>query len=90
MVMRMNLWFRIAHWGIMASFPTLVVTGFALKFPDSWWAKPLLMWESNAGVRGGLHRTAAVVMIVATLFHFVHLAHEEARPLHYSRAASDD
>jgi hypothetical protein len=73
-VMRMNLWFRVAHWGIMASFPTLVVTGFALKFPDSWWAKPLLMWESNAGVRGGLHRTAAVVMIAATLFHFVHLA----------------
>jgi formate dehydrogenase gamma subunit len=73
-VLRMNLWFRIAHWGIMASFPTLVVTGFALKFPDSWWAKPLLLWESNAGVRGGLHRTAAVVMIAATLFHFVHLA----------------
>jgi cytochrome b subunit of formate dehydrogenase len=32
------------------------------------------MWESNAGVRGGLHRTAAVVMIAAKLFHFVHLA----------------
>ena len=72
--LRMNLWFRVAHWGIMASFPTLVVTGFALKFPDSWWAKPLLMWESNAGVRGGLHRTAAIVMIAATVFHFVHLA----------------
>ncbi len=72
-VLRMNLWFRIAHWGIMASFPTLVVTGFALKFPDSWWARPLMMWESNAGVRGGLHRTAAALMIAATLFHFVHL-----------------
>ena len=72
-VLRMNLWFRIAHWGIMASFPTLVVTGFALKYPDSGWARPLLMWESNAGVRGGLHRTAAIVMIAATLFHFVHL-----------------
>jgi formate dehydrogenase gamma subunit len=71
--LRMNLWFRIAHWGIMASFPTLVVTGFALKFPDSWWAKPLLLWEANAGVRGGLHRTAAVVMMAATVFHFVHL-----------------
>jgi formate dehydrogenase gamma subunit len=70
----MGLWFRVAHWGIMASFPTLVVTGFALKFPDSWWAKPLLMWESGAGVRGGLHRTAAVVMIAATVFHAVHLA----------------
>ena len=73
-VLRMNLWFRMAHWGIMASFPTLVVTGFALKYPDTWWSKPLLLWESNAGVRGGLHRTAAVVMIAATLYHFVHLA----------------
>ena len=73
-VMRMNLWFRVAHWGIMASFPTLVVTGFALKYPDSWWAKPLLAWETHGGVRGGLHRTAAVVMLLATGYHFVHLA----------------
>ncbi|HXX13808.1 MAG TPA: cytochrome b/b6 domain-containing protein, partial [Candidatus Eremiobacteraceae bacterium] len=72
--LRMNLWFRIAHWGVMVSFPTLVFTGFALKFPESWWAKPFLLWESSAGVRGGLHRTAAVVMISATLFHFIHLA----------------
>jgi len=73
-VLRMNLWFRIGHWGIMASFPTLVVTGFALKYPDSWWAKPLLMWEASTGIRGGLHRVAAVVMITATLYHIVHLA----------------
>jgi len=72
--LRMNLWFRVAHLGIMASFPTLVVTGFALKYPETWWAKPLLMWESNAGVRGGLHRTAAIVMLLATFYHFVHLA----------------
>jgi cytochrome b subunit of formate dehydrogenase len=73
-VLRMNLWFRIAHWGIMASFPTLVVTGFALKYPESWWAKPFLMWEASVGVRGGLHRAAAIVMIAATAYHFVHLA----------------
>ncbi len=72
--MRMSLRFRIAHWGVMASFPTLVVTGFALKYPDSWWAHPLMMWESNAGLRGGLHRTAAIVLIASTLFHFIHLA----------------
>ena len=70
---RMNFWFRVGHWGIMASFPTLVVTGFALKYPDSWWAKPLLMWEASAGVRGGLHRVAAVVMLTATAYHVVHL-----------------
>ena len=74
MAVRMNLRFRIAHWGVMASFPTLVVTGFALKYPDSWWAHPLMMWESNAGLRGGLHRTAAIVLIASTLFHFIHLA----------------
>ncbi|MGB9202911.1 MAG: hypothetical protein WCB94_02940, partial [Terriglobales bacterium] len=73
-VLRMNLGFRIAHWGIMVSFPTLVFTGFALKYPESWWSKPLLLWESGVGVRGGLHRTAAIVMILATLYHFVHLA----------------
>src|SRR5271165_3759000 len=71
---RMNLGFRIAHWGVMASFPTLVGTGFALKYPESWWARPLMMWESNAGLRGGLHRTAAIVLIAATLYHFIHLA----------------
>jgi len=72
-VLRMNIWFRVAHWGIMASFPTLVVTGFALKYPDSWWAKPILMWEASAGVRGGLHRVAAVIMITATAYHLVHI-----------------
>jgi len=71
---RMNLGFRIAHWGVMASFPTLVGTGFALKYPESWWARPLMMWESNAGLRGGLHRTAAIVLILSTLYHFIHLA----------------
>src|SRR5215472_238434 len=72
-VLRMNLWFRVAHWGIMASFPTLVITGFALKYPDSWWAKPLLIWEASTGVRGGLHRVAAFVMITATVYHLIHV-----------------
>ena len=71
---RMNLWFRIAHWGVMLSFPTLVFTGFALKYPDSWWAAPFLLWGKHYAFRGRLHRAAAVVLIAATLYHFVHLA----------------
>jgi cytochrome b subunit of formate dehydrogenase/protein-arginine kinase activator protein McsA len=73
-VVRMNLWFRIAHWGVMLSFPTLVFTGFALKYPDSWWAKPILLWEGHIAFRGGLHRAAAIVLVAATLYHVVHLA----------------
>jgi len=56
------------------SFPTLVFTGFALKYPDSWWAKPLLLWEDHVAFRGGLHRIAGVVLLAATLYHAVHLA----------------
>ena len=73
-VVRMNLWFRIAHWGVMVSFPTLVFTGFALKYPDSWWAAPFLLWEKHDALRGRLHRAAAVVLIASTLYHLVHLA----------------
>jgi cytochrome b subunit of formate dehydrogenase/5-methylcytosine-specific restriction endonuclease McrA len=73
-VVRMNLWFRIAHWGVVLSFPTLVFTGFALKYPDSWWSAPFLLWGKHEAFRGRLHRTAAVVLVAATLFHFVHLA----------------
>jgi formate dehydrogenase gamma subunit len=73
-VLRMNLWFRIAHWGVMLSFPTLVFTGFALKYPDSWWSAPFLLWGKQDAFRGLLHRTAAVVLLAATLYHLVHLA----------------
>jgi formate dehydrogenase gamma subunit len=73
-VTRMNRNFRIAHWGVILSFPTLVVTGFALKFPDAWWARPLLLWESHFGFRGAVHRSAAVILVAATLYHVIHLA----------------
>lgn len=73
-VVRMNLYFRIAHWGVMLSFPALVVTGFALKYGDSWWARPLLLWESRFAFRGAAHRIAAVVLLAAAAYHFVHLS----------------
>ena len=73
-VVRMNLAFRIAHWGVMLSFPVLVYTGFALKYPDAWWATPLLQWEEQISFRGILHRCAAVLLIAATLYHLLHLS----------------
>ncbi|MFZ0687809.1 MAG: cytochrome b/b6 domain-containing protein [Terriglobales bacterium] len=73
-VTRMNRNFRIAHWGVILSFPTLVITGFALKFPDAFWAQPFVIWEGHAGIRGGVHRAAAVLLVAATLYHLIHLA----------------
>lgn len=72
-VERMNLHFRIAHWMVVLSFPVLVVTGFALKFPDAWWAQPILLEEGRFGLRGGLHRAAAIVLLASVVYHIVML-----------------
>ncbi len=71
---RMSRGFRIAHAATMVSFLVLVYTGFALKFPASWWARPLLTWEESVALRGFLHRGAALVMVAAFAGHFLHLA----------------
>jgi cytochrome b subunit of formate dehydrogenase len=70
---RMNLNFRIAHWLVVVSFPVLVVTGFALKFPESLWARPLLIWETRFAFRGTLHRAAAIVLLSGLAYHILDL-----------------
>jgi cytochrome b subunit of formate dehydrogenase len=73
-VPRMNRPFRLAHGLVIVSFTILVITGFALKFPDAWWAGPLLRWEGDLAFRGLVHRAAGVVLMAALAFHVVHLA----------------
>lgn len=70
---RMSLGFRIAHALQGVSFIVLAYTGFALKFPEAWWARPMTSWESRLDLRGGVHRAAAVGMLLALVFHIVHL-----------------
>ena len=65
---------RLQHGLLMISFPILVYTGFALTYPEHWWATPLLRWEATFGLRGGLHRAAGLVMMVALIWHAVHVA----------------
>ena len=72
-VPRMALHFRIAHLLTVLSFPVLVVTGFALKFPEAWWAEPLLQWEGRMAFRGLVHRIAGVVLMLSLLYHGIHL-----------------
>ncbi len=72
-VPRMNWHFRVAHGLTVLSFPILVVTGFALKYPESWWARPLVAWEGQAAIRGTVHRIAGVILILSLLYHAVHL-----------------
>jgi cytochrome b subunit of formate dehydrogenase len=70
---RLNVHFRIAHWLTLVSFPVLVVTGFALKYPLVWWARPMLMWEGHVMFRGTVHRIAAIVLLLSLVYHAVNL-----------------
>ena len=67
-VTRMALRFRWQHAALLTSFFVLVLTGFALKFPDSWFASMLAMGER---LRHLLHRIAAIVLIGVSVYHLV-------------------
>jgi cytochrome b subunit of formate dehydrogenase len=64
---------RAQHMLLILSFSILVWTGFALKYPDGWWARPLLAWESRWPVRGIVHRIAAVIFMAVAGMHLISL-----------------
>lgn len=63
---RFNLIERVQHWTLAASFITLVVTGFALKFG---WQIPFLEAQQSALLRGFIHRAAATAFIALAIYH---------------------
>lgn len=71
--LRMNRSERVQHFLLLTSFLTLVVTGFALKYPDSAWALPFLYLPKGFEARGWIHRVAAVVMVADSLYHVYYL-----------------
>lgn len=68
---RMYKFERIQHMLLAVSFMTLAYTGFALHYPDSWWARPTLAWESAYPVRGTVHRTAGAILVITSVLHVV-------------------
>ena len=68
---RMSISQRWQHFILGFSFVVLAITGFALKFPDSWLAKIL---GSSEPFRRWAHRIAGVVMLLAGVYHIIYLA----------------
>ncbi len=64
-VMRMDRGQRIQHFVLMTSFIVLAVTGFALKFPTTWFAH--LMGSEE--IRRWIHRIAGLVLIAGGVYH---------------------
>ncbi len=71
MMQRMTTNQRWQHLILLMSFIILVITGFALKFPDSWFAELLGLGEK---LRSVVHRVAGVVLIGAGIYHIAYVA----------------
>ena len=69
-VVRMTRNQRIQHFLLFVSFFTLVITGFALKYPV---AATRFIFVNEIG-RSYLHRLAGCLMIVVSLYHIIYLA----------------
>ena len=70
-VVRLTANQRLQHWLLLTSFIVLVLSGFALQYPDSLLAGLL---GANEYLRRIIHRAAAVVMLVVGIYHIGYLA----------------
>ena len=78
---RLTLSERIQHVALAVSFFTLVYTGFALKFPESWPFAWLARLEGGHAWRSSIHRAAALVMVGVALFHVAYLFGRRGRAM---------
>lgn len=84
-VVRMTANETAQHWVLAVSFTVLVISGFSLRFSESWWVHWLFGWGGGQGFvfRGTTHRIAAVLFIVWSVWHVLWLMSRHGR--HYLR-----
>jgi formate dehydrogenase gamma subunit len=72
-VQRMTRWAVLQHSVLLIAFAILVVTGFALRFSDSWWSLLLFGREGGFPLRNMIHRTTAVILVLLSVAHLFYL-----------------
>jgi formate dehydrogenase gamma subunit len=78
-VLRMNRSQRWQHALLALSFIVLAISGFALRFPDSWLARTM---GSSEPLRRWAHRIAGIVLLMVGAYHIVYvLATKDGRKL---------
>lgn len=68
---RYNIHIRIQHLLIFSSFLVLAFTGLPIHYNDAFWAQPFNSLLGGLEVTRIIHRTLAVTMIFAMVYHFV-------------------
>lgn len=59
---------RVQHISLLVSFFGLALTGFALRFPDTWWAHIIGLGQHEL-FRANIHRTLGVLLMVLSVYH---------------------
>lgn len=67
------------HTLLMLSFSVLAISGFALRFSESWISRLFFGWERGFELRGTVHRYAAVVFILTAIWHVFYLFTERGK-----------
>ena len=69
-VMRMNLHQRMQHFVLVVTFIVLALSGFALKYPESWlgW-----LFGGDEAIRRWVHRVSGVIMLGGGLWHIIYV-----------------
>ena len=57
----------IGHLVLTITFIALALSGFALRYPETWWAQLLFHGEKGLAARGIVHRCAAIALIGVAL-----------------------
>jgi len=73
--LRMTLNERVQHFILLISFIVLVITGFALKYPESLWVQGFRnFFGVNAfEMRGDVHRVAGIFLVIVSLYHLYYI-----------------
>lgn len=63
----------VGHLIMTISFIVLAFSGFALRYPESWWAQLIFAGERGLAARGIVHRMSAAVMVALAVVNFFYL-----------------
>lgn len=71
---RFSLNQRIQHIGLLITFSALVITGFPLSFPNTWWAQLIVSLVGGWDMRTQIHHVAGVSMVILGIIHILDIA----------------
>jgi cytochrome b subunit of formate dehydrogenase len=72
---RFNIYHRIVHLLVLASFFGSTISGMPLKYPDTGWARLLTRLQGGVEVMGIIHRLSAVIIAIYCLMHLAYIIH---------------